>query len=247
MSIKLFKDANFSGASQDFGIGFYNLEDWGFSIVGTAAGIYDSLVQNDELSSYILAPATSVTFYEHIDKGGANFVDVNHGSEEKRIGYIGNEWNDRISSIVVEPVYPFGEQPAPLDTQANLNGVLVFEDWRFNQESDRSLGIFDRVRSQQFDSGDYNLPYEPSIFVRDNPVHVFGVRPKTISSIKVGSGYYVEIFDEENFKGNMLTIVESTSDIRVLRKEHYNVTSVEQAKIWNDRAMSLKVRNNAPR
>lgn len=241
MGVKLFQHANCGGNNEHFDEGFYNLTD-GDNIWGSIWDVPN--IQNDELSSYILDPLTSVTFYQHIDKGGNFFEDHNDSNiEEKRVNYIGNDWNDSVSSIVVEPVFPsFGSQPPPLDTDPNLTGVLVFEDWKYNQTSDRSLGIFARARSQKFDVGEYPiLPNESALTLRRGTILRLGVRSNMISSLRIGTGYYIELYEKQNFAGEMLTIRESTDDIRVLRKEHYSATEVNEAKNWNDRTMSLKV------
>lgn len=124
-----------------------------------------------------------------------------------------------------------GGEPIPPNTEPNLKGVIVYEDWKFNSESDRTGPAILRVRSQRFGVGEYNLAFEPEFQIGGGWGKLMGVRPDSISSLKVGSGYYVELFDQRDWVGNKLEISENTP---ILQAD------------WNDRTKSMIVRQVPP-
>jgi hypothetical protein len=129
-------------------------------------------------------------------------------------------------------VYPlFGDVPPPTnkETDPSLRGIRVYEDWKYNAESDTSLSPLTRVRSQNFEAGDYDLPYEPEFISSGRfpfPAIVLGVRRDSISSLKVGTNFYVELYDQLGQQGNMITISENTPIM---------------PNGWNDRVKSIRV------
>jgi hypothetical protein len=127
---------------------------------------------------------------------------------------------------------PFGDVPPPTkkETDPSLRGIRVYEDWKYNAESNRSLQGLLRVRSQNFEAGDYNLPYEPEFISSGRfpfPVKALGVRPDSISSLKVGTDFYIELYDQLGQQGNMITLSENTPIM---------------PNGWNDRVKSIRVR-----
>ncbi|MBK8444381.1 MAG: hypothetical protein IPL35_13635 [Sphingobacteriales bacterium] len=106
---------------------------------------------------------------------------------------------------------------------------MLYEDWHYNKEAVQPVNIFHRVRSQRFDVGDYDLPYEPPFRTGGRwgtYGRVLGVRPNTISSLKVGTGYYIKLYYEFGQKGDPITLNENTPEIQ---------------SDWNDRVKSIRV------
>ena len=68
----------------------------------------------------------------------------------------------------------------------------------------------------------YNLPHNEST---GTEMHL-GVRPDRISSVKVGAGYYIVLFDGLDQTGNQLFLTQNTAAI---------------APEWNDRVKSVKI------
>jgi hypothetical protein len=235
MGIKLFEHANFQGDSVYLGEGQYDLDEQSPNLEG-------------EVSSYILDGFTKVSFSNYdldpLIRIGARtyFSDENYSQDPKEVAYVGDTWNDTFESIVVERIdVGFGQPSAPLDVDPNIKGVTVFVDWKFNQDSPRFRPF--ESRSQTFAVGEFNLPFnEPIDWIGGRRFFRPGIQPFSISSIKVGKGFYVELFDQSNFLGDPLIIVESCQDIRLLNPNRYKSAEVQRAKSWNDRTVSLRVK-----
>ncbi|MGG9961011.1 hypothetical protein [Ferruginibacter sp. SUN106] len=123
----------------------------------------------------------------------------------------------------------FGDIVTTQNTENNLIGAMIYEDWHYNKESDSTLPLFAKARSQHLAAGEYDLPYEPDIRTGGrwgSFGKVLGVRPDTISSLKIGNGYYVELFDMVGRTGNSITLSENTPEIPAS---------------WNDKAKSIIV------
>ncbi len=145
-------------------------------------------------------------------------------SLSKRWSSDAGDWE--ITGEIMAKIIPgFGDHFQPSGKEPGLKGVKVYEDWKYNRESLQSLGPFSRARSQQFDEGVYNLPYEPDLPGRRFG-RLLGVRPNAISSIKVGEGYFCELFDGPDQTGSRLEVA---GNAEVLPPA------------WNDKAVCLVV------
>lgn len=80
--VTVYEHANYGGRSQELPVGRYNLQQLS--------------IGNDIISSIKVPTGLIVTAYEHIDFGGKTKVFTEDTS------YVGNDFNDKISSIVVE-------------------------------------------------------------------------------------------------------------------------------------------------
>lgn len=83
--IYIYQDANYGGRSASLGLGYYNLASL------NAKGFY-----NDDLSSIKCPWGYKVTLYNDDNFSGATKVITGDAS------YVGNDWNDKVSSIKVE-------------------------------------------------------------------------------------------------------------------------------------------------
>jgi beta-glucanase (GH16 family) len=83
--VYIYQDANYGGRSASLGLGNYNL-----------ASLQAKGVRNDDLSSIKVPWGYKVTMYADDNFSGATKV-VNGDTS-----YVGNDWNDRVSSIKVE-------------------------------------------------------------------------------------------------------------------------------------------------
>lgn len=101
----------------------------------------------------------------------------------------------------IDYVRVYTESNSPI---ASTGLITAYNDCNYQGFS----GGFDEV-------GDYTLADLQSI----------GLTTNTISSISIPKGYKVEIFDEDNFQGNSITLIESSSCLAN----------------WNDRVASLKI------
>jgi hypothetical protein len=136
--------------------------------------------------------------------------------------------------IAIHTPYPsFGSTVLPPeDTVPSLRGVRLYEDWKYNLESSSRLAdrfLLGGVRSQNFDVGEYDLPYDEEFIFNGRfpfPVLQLGVRPDSVSSLKVGTGYYVELYDQLGQRGEMKSISENTPIM---------------PDGWNDRVKSIRV------
>ena len=84
MRVMLFQHANFGGNSQAFGVGRF---DVGQLTIG-----------NDQASSVLVPPGYKVTLFSNAGFQGAKRVITGDAS------YVGNDFNDVVSSIIVEYV-----------------------------------------------------------------------------------------------------------------------------------------------
>jgi len=84
-NIYVYQDINFGGRSASLGLGNYNL-----------ASLQNKGFRNDDLSSIKVPWGYKVTLFEHDNFTGASKVITGDTS------WIGNDWNDRTSSIKVE-------------------------------------------------------------------------------------------------------------------------------------------------
>lgn len=219
--IRIFEHAHFEGIEQYLSEGIANLTDNdGYRVPND--------LQNDTLSSYILDPYTKVTFHEHIDRGGRPpLVDVNDSDSPKAVHFVGEDWNDIISSVSVEDigrVPPVLLPPEEELTDPGIVGVIVYENLNWSRDSGGDpLSRLGRPRWQRFDVGDYVLPHEESGGGRFRRL---GVRPSAIRSIRVGEGYGVDCFDDASLNGTVLTITRHTPAL---------------PEAWDQRVASLRV------
>lgn len=79
----IFKDGDFQGASQQLGVGSYDIKDLTFG--------------NDQLSSLKVPSGYKVTLYEH---GGFQGKSKSFTSDA---GWVGDDFNDIASSVKIEP------------------------------------------------------------------------------------------------------------------------------------------------
>lgn len=182
-------------------------------------GDFKLTVLNKQISSLKIAAFHKITFF---DASGNSVEFSNAGnSNTLLIDYVGDEWNDRIVGGTVQWVAPFGDAYAQINEEG-LSGVILYEEPNFIVKSSPGLPIFTKPRHQTLGIGLYNLPHNESA---GTEMHL-GVRPDSISSVKVGDGYYIVLFDDLNQTGNQLTLTQNTAAI---------------APEWNDRAKSVKI------
>lgn len=79
--ITIYEHSNFRGKSKSFGVGSYNINQLG--------------IGNDQLSSIKIPRGYKVRIYEHSNFGG-KYRDYTQSS-----GFVGNDWNDKTSSLKV--------------------------------------------------------------------------------------------------------------------------------------------------
>ena len=103
MPAEIFEHANFSGRKQTLYPGFYNIDQLAFG--------------NDMISS-LKTYDTRVTLIEHHNGVGARWSFMGN------VPYVGNDWNDKTSSILVEGGFPPLGVPS-LTGQAPQ--VIIFE------------------------------------------------------------------------------------------------------------------------
>lgn len=111
-------------------------------------------------------------------------------------------------SISIQPVPVLAPPPPPKDTVRSLRGIRAYENRKYNANSGIIPGI-----TQNFDVGSYDLPYRPVIMVGGRfpfPVQVIGIQPDSISSLKIGTNYFVDLYDQFGQKGEVIRIDENT-------------------------------------
>lgn len=235
MGITLFEHINFEGSSVRLENGRFNLGEQRPDL-------------ECKVSSFILDGRTSVTFSNYdlesiaLLRSRVLVSYENFNQSPTRVADVGR-FNDDWESLSVEmiPFGDFGPGTTQLDVEPGLEGIEAFVDWRFNSDGPR-LGLFE-ASSQKFGPDEYNLPVNVSLeWSRGRDLHRRGIPPFSISSVKVGQGYCVELFDLPDFLGNKLTLVESCADIRSLNPAHYTSQEVSAARAWNDRVASLRVK-----
>jgi hypothetical protein len=177
----------------------------------------------------------NLTFYSQEDDGGFRFGD-DIGSVEKSFGIndkgihniaLQDDGDNEVEFRIRVETWPeiVITLPKIPDTVPSLRGIRVYEDWKYNVGSG-----FIPALVQNFDAGDYDLPYEPEFSMGGRfpfPVRVIGVQPDSISSLKIGNGYYVELYDQLGQKGTMIKVSENTPIM---------------PDGWNDRVKSIGVR-----
>lgn len=219
-----------------------------YSIVNTPDNVEDGSEWRPNAVAYQIGPfADNENFTLKLEStehdGGFRFGDGNATIEKKfsinegglhRVYMKDDDDNEVEFRIMISIQYINGgiggNQQPPLNTESNLLGVMLYEDWHYNKEVVQPVSIFDRIRSQRIDVGDYDLPYEPSFSTggRWGAIgRVLGVRPNTISSLKVGTDYYIELYDGFGQKGNKIALNENTP---------------EMPSSWNDKVKSISIK-----
>ena len=192
MSVKLFEHADFTGKSKLFNAGFYDM-----------AAL--SLIGNDAVSSLIIGPRTELTMYEDWHGWGRTYHQRNDSDVEMKINYIGDDFNDKVSSLKVQEIVK--------NTIDGLEGIKIYSESNFGGKS-------------------YNLktnlhvlpPHAITIrrFLGWNPTDRLN---NDVSSIQVGTGFGAKLHDSENFSGNEIWV---TGNISVFNLDWDNkVSSIE--------------------
>jgi hypothetical protein len=155
---------------------------------------------------------------------GYGFVEADVGFRDNGIVYrdIHDDDGNHVQFRVSVTTWPVAPTP---ETVPNLNGVILYEDWKYNVDSPRG-SILTRPRAQRFEPGEYNLPYQTPFNINGRPGLRLGVRPNSVSSLKIGSGYYLELFDEKDWTGQSITV---------------NENKWVMPDGWNDRVKSFRV------
>lgn len=133
----VYQHANYGGASQQLGLGSYD--------------IHQLTVGNDQISSVKVPEGLRVTLYEH-----ANFRG-NHKILTSDTSYVGNDFNDKTSAILVEKVASFFEHAS---YQGNR---LVLGVGRYNLGDIQAIGN-DRLSSVKVPNGLQVTLYEHADF-----------------------------------------------------------------------------------
>jgi hypothetical protein len=204
--ITLFRHAEHQGSSLELREGMHQLMDEINPNIG---------VPKCSLSSYVIGPWTEVIF-----RGGwgrnYGISDSNYSFSDKAVSYIGDDWNDEVTSVEVKdiPIPMFGETTIRIRTEANLSGVILFQDYDF---SPVSAGMFESLAHQKFGVGTHILPVNFSSGLA-GPVGTrtyfrHGLPPKTAKSMQIGRQYYAHIFDES---GARHEVKESISDLQTI-------------------------------
>lgn len=145
--------------------------------------------------------------------------------------------------ISIKGIPNFADPPPStvLETTPNLKGVEVFEDWKYNTETIQPTNRLLRVRKEKFGLGSWDLlgfivSTIPSMvdpitgrIIPPRTIQLPSVRPKTISSVKVGEGYIAVLYDR--------SLAEKAQAKSITLKQNTSIMPPE----WNDRAMSLEV------
>merc|ERR1712048_899873 len=84
----LYKDYAFSGNSYTFKKSTYSITN------------FKHIKKNDEFSSLIVMPGCTFTGYWDSDFRGEKYEAKSGNGEKKRVSYIGDHWNDEMSSAV---------------------------------------------------------------------------------------------------------------------------------------------------
>ncbi len=119
------------------------------------------------------------------------------------------------------------EIPPEPEREPNLLGVRLYEDWKYNVDSPRTGGVFERARSQTFGVGQFNVAGGTTIPAASRPPRMrVNVRPDRTSSVKVGVKHFVTLFSEFDQQGERLVL---------------NANTPEMPAGWNDRVRSISV------
>ncbi len=206
--VRIYKD-DFAGPSIELKPGFYDHSDLG-------------VVGNDQLSSLKISKGLKVTLYEHGASGGRKLVLL---TDTKAPFLVKNNFNDVTSSILVEvllaptpaPVKKLEEKkelpPAKKEDQnptpkpdsmkkqpePELVGVMLYEG-AYN-------GNKGRLEAGYFNTGNLNIENDE------------------VSSVKVGKGYWVLLFEHGNFQGRSLLLTQDASNDFLVGREFDNLTS----------------------
>lgn len=235
-------------------LGSHKIDNWGYVGINrenpTVQEIKSAIVKFAGVSSFIWANPSLSYLGDGVyndnsvaPNGGGHCVQIIGWNDSKNAWLIKNSWGIRwgmsgfgwidykVASIgkfaqwaVASTVRPpgFGTHTTPSGKEPGLEGVVMYEDFKFNTQSNQ-IGL--KPISQQFkNEGTYNLPYDPSTNLRFINLNI--VRPNSISSIKVGEGYYCELYDQLNGKGNRLEV---NRNMDILPTN------------WNDKALSIVV------
>ncbi len=151
--VTMYTDSDFGGSAVTFGIGEYNMNEM------QSAGI-----SNDAISSIKVPLGYKLTVFKDIDFGGDNKV------YSADVSYMGNDWNDQITSFVVEEAtyYIYSKHSglvldiagANQDNGANLNQYTLngttAQQWKVNKVEDGYYKIASVMNDKVIDVEDYS-------------------------------------------------------------------------------------------
>jgi hypothetical protein len=214
MSVTVFEHVNFGGWRQDLDHGTYNAVRRG--------GFVSPNPINDEISSFILGPYTEVTFFEHVDFGGDSIKFINNTPLTQEHPFMDANWNDKVSSVIV--VGLFGQQTPPDGTvEEGLVGVILYAG--YDRRASEGIDPLNIMSIQRFDVGKYTLPVNLEYARNGVPwLTKFGLQPKSVSSVSVGKGFYLDIFDETDARA---TVHKNIDDLQTIG--------------WNNRITKIEV------
>ena len=189
--VTIYQDINYGGRQASLGVGSYNL-----------ASLQAKGFKNDDMTSLKVPFGYKVTIYWDDNFGGKSKVITSDTS------YIGNEWNDQMSSIKVEK--------ARTGSSGNNNGnvntasgdVSIYPDINYGGRQ-ASLGV-----------GSYNLA----------SLQAKGFKNDDMTSLKVPFGYKVTIYWDDNFGGKSKVITSDTSYIGNEWNDQMSSIKVEKAR-----------------
>ena len=172
-SVTIYEHANYQGRSQTLGVGKHDM---------------GSLFANDILSSLKVPTGFVVTLFEHAGFQGRS------KSFTADTAYVGNDFNDITSSIVVD--YKEGTS---LSQQWMLADIVVN---KLESTYNKSAIIYEHAnyqgRSQEIGPGSYLL--------KD-----LKIGNDILSSLKVPQGIKVTLYEHENFRGREKSFTEDTA------------------------------------
>jgi hypothetical protein len=227
--VMVYEHDGYSGRSQFFKAGRYDVGDL-------------NMIGNDVISSFQISPGCSIEFFETagfqdpINKFENTYVRQTDGHASFHPG------NDLTSSLIVTskdggqipPDFGHEVPPGP-DVMVGLRGVRLFEHDNYNQGPSLGTGPTGQKLATFFGVGLHNLQrvYETEIqrgfrgsYRQALLAMFYGVGPLQCSSLQVGQGYYVKLFDQPDGQGEHILIDSS------LKQMPQN---------WNDRAVSIEV------
>ncbi len=163
--VYIYQDINYGGRSASLGLGDYNMSDL------NAKGFL-----NDDLSSIKVPFGYKVTLYEDINFTGATKVITSDTS------WIGNDWNDRTTSIRVEKAqYRIVNRHSNLNLDiawdSNDNGANIQQwgvtgnanqAWYISQNDDYSFSITSVKNGKALDVAEWSTSNGGNIHVWDN-------------------------------------------------------------------------------
>lgn len=177
----IYADANFEGRRKAFRLGSYNSNRLGIGA--------------NQLSSLRIIGGYAIRAYSNPNFSGRSRLFTSS------TGFVGNDWNDKISSLKV--IRYNGGSTGGGNTNVNRNLVYIYSGKNYTG------------RKKGFGVGRYNMSQ-------------LGIGNDNLSSIRVPKGYKVVLFQDANFRGGQRILLNSrsalnpswnnrTSSLRVLR------------------------------